>query len=176
MSTLLGREFRYDHSSPLADLPPDVARALQFWTIDDDDVLEDFLFSTLLADLHPASSDLPPGYAPLLAVLEFERHCNFSGWLAVSNEGAEQMQCIVDSYRTLGLEDEAHALARVCDAWSHMDRGNEEAYFAQLEDVCARAYGAEPNATSDTRIRLKTIMAFVRRHPEQFASPLDAST
>lgn len=146
---------------------------LQFWTIGDDQALEDFLFEDLLAGLDPETDwdALPRGYRPLIDVLEFERHCQFEGWTAVSNKGAEEMRRIIESYALVGLPDEARALAAVTDAYLQLPSDEDPAFYDVLRKAYVAARGA--GADFDDRIedRLPHVFRFVRNHPEWFGVP-----
>ena len=140
-----------------------------FWEIPDDEALEEFLFGDLLGALYASDADpdaLPKGYRPLLYALEFERHCQFESWLAVSNR-ADDMPDIIESYRFLGLPDEARALSAVFDAYQTVDDDADDFY-----DVLGKAYSSVPNRTSGFEIRIPLILAFVRANPELFGEPV----
>lgn len=144
---------------------------LRFWEIKDDNALEEFLFDDLLAgfdDIHFGSAEwaaFPPGYRPLIEVLEFERHQQFEGWTAVSNHGLAEMLSIIQSYKILGLHDEARALSSVLDAFR--DHGDSEPGF---HDRMERAYRSAGHATPDIEDRMPFIHQFIRQHPGCFAA------
>lgn len=100
--------------------PLSLDQELEFWNISDDEALEEFLVEDLLGGLYGNENidwaKMPVGYEPLLLVLEFERHCAFEGWTAVSNKGEDEMREIIAAYRELGLGDEAAALEAVTAA------------------------------------------------------------
>lgn len=151
---------------------PDVLEDEQhFWDIEDDQVLEDFLFDDLLAGLYGESdldwANLPPGYEPLLRVLEFERHCQFEGWTAVSNKGADEMRFICESYQVLGLDDEARALTAVTEAYVKLGDDDHD----DFHEILGQAYRTTPNETPEIEDRLPLIFAFVRAHPALFGVP-----
>ncbi|MCA9233263.1 MAG: hypothetical protein KDA57_21645, partial [Planctomycetales bacterium] len=108
---------------------------------------------------------LPPGYAPLVSVLEFERHCMFEGWGAVSNKGDEEMPYVIQSYRTIGLEQEAAALEKVFSAYSLHAGDEDEAYHDSLR----KAYRSVPNDFPEMEDRVPIMLEYVRAHPELFA-------
>ena len=143
-------------------------KELRFWAIDDDEELDDFLTGDLLPALFHELSEaqlrrLPRGYEPLVTMLEFERHQQFEGWTAVDNR-ADDMLEIIESYRFLGLDDEANALEAVRTAHAALDTDDPE----QLEDVLSEAYRSVPNSQSDEDDRIVSVFAFVRTHPELF--------
>jgi hypothetical protein len=146
---------------------------LQFWHIEDDQALEDFLFQDLLAGLDPDMdwNTLPKGYQPLIDVLEFERHCQFEGWTAVSNKGVNEMRRIIESYRFIGLLDEARALSAVTYAYSLIPDDEDPSFY----DVLSQAYASASHQTAEfeDRIedRLPLVFQFVRTHPELFGVP-----
>lgn len=146
---------------------------LQFWRIEDDEALEDFLFQDLLAGLDPDMdwNTLPQGYQPLIDVLEFERHCQFEGWTAVSNKGVDEMRRIIESYRFFGLQDEARALSAVTDAYSLLADDDDPSFY----DVLRQAYASASRQTAEfdecIEGRLLHLFQFVRSHPELFGVP-----
>jgi len=147
--------------------PHDLGPALRFWEIEDDSELEDFLFEDLLASVDGMRmldlSQMPPGYEPLITVLEFERHCQFEGWTAVSNR-ADEMESIVKGYRFTGLEDEAVALSKVLVAYNQLADDDIE----EFHDILGKAYGSVKNATPEIEDRIPVILGFVREHEELF--------
>jgi hypothetical protein len=157
--------------------PLTLDRERQFWTMEDDEELEEFLFGDLLSALWgevPPSHDeltnsqwraLPPGYRPLVLVLEFERHSQFEGWAAVENR-ADDLQEIIAAYRYMGLHDEAAALTAAIEALARTSGDDEDAFH----DALASAYRSVPNATPEYEDRVPRILAFVRAHPELFSA------
>lgn len=149
--------------------PLDLDREWQFWSIEDDEELDDFLSYDLLSALYGELSDaqwrtLPAGYPPLILVLEFERHSQFEGWTAVENR-ADELPAIIDAYRFVGLGDEAKALTAVADAYRVAASDDPKV----LDEVLGRAYASVPNTMSDCEDRATHLLAFVRSHPELFA-------
>ncbi|WP_171159767.1 hypothetical protein [Usitatibacter palustris] len=143
--------------------PEMLGAELAFWEIEDDDELDEFLSGDLLAAIY--GTDMPPlpkGYEPLLYVLEFERHCQFEGWTAIGNRSSD-MGRIIESYRVLGLADEASALEAVVAAAEKISDNDDE-----YHDVLGKAYGSVANKTPDIEDRLPLIYAFVRGHPDWF--------
>jgi hypothetical protein len=153
--------------------PLSLNKEMQFWTLEDED-LEEFLFEDLLSALYAQLTPdewrmLPAGYAPLVSVLEFERHCMFEGWTAVSNKGADEMPYIIASYRALGLPQEAVALSKVFDAYSLCAGDEDEEFHEKLSE----AYRSVPNNTPEMEDRVPHLLAYVRANPGLFgvASP-----
>jgi hypothetical protein len=147
--------------------PESLEAELRFWDMQDDEELADFLDEDILAGLYGNDSvgwkSLPAGYEPLVLVLEFERHCSFEGWTAVSNR-SEEMPSIIDAYRFLGLEDEANALAAVFQAY--IDLGNDD--HIHFHDILGRAYKSVPNRSPESEDRYPFILTFVRSNPRLF--------
>jgi hypothetical protein len=143
---------------------------LQFWTIEDDQTLEDFLLEDLLAGLDPDTdwSTLPQGYRPLIDVLEFERHCQFEGWTAVSNKGIVEMHRIIESYAHLGLPEEARALAAVTEAYAGLADDEDPKFYDTLRQAYIQARGIPADFDDSIEERLPQIFNFVRTHPEWF--------
>ena len=151
----------------IAELDPDAADMV-FWEISDDEELETYLFENLLDALDGSDIDLeslPPGYGPLLDVLEFELHCQSDGWTAVKNKGTEELRRIIDSYCFIGLNDESRALAAVLEAY----RGIVEEDKA-FHEVLGQAYRSVQNSTPDIEHRLPIIFAYVRNNAESFGT------
>lgn len=139
---------------------------LAFRTIQDDDVLDEFLGDVLGGLYGQVELDeLPPGYGPLVTVLEFERHCQFEGWTAVSNKGAEETVSIIESYRVVGLSDEAAALSKVLEAYVALADDEDEAFHDKL----GAAYRSMRNSTPEIEDRIPVILAYVRNNPSLFA-------
>jgi len=154
--------------SGLTTKPLVLDKELRFWAMDDDEELDDFLTGDLLPALFHELSEaqwrrLPRGYEPLVTMLEFERHQQFEGWTAVDNR-ADDMREIIESYRFLGLDDEANALEAVRKAHEALDDDDPEL----VEDVLSEAYRSVPNSQSDEDDRIVSVFAFVRMHPELF--------
>jgi hypothetical protein len=149
--------------------PDTLAQELQFWTMEDDDALDEFLFGDLLSGLY-ANDDiewtaLPSGYAPLVLVLEFERHCQFEGWTTISNKGETGMHEIISAYRELGLADEADALSRVTAAYIALADDDHE----DFHEILGAAYRSVPHSTPEIEDRLPLIFGYVRSNPALFA-------
>lgn len=145
--------------------PLTLDKEMQFWTLDDE-ALEEFLFEDLLSALYAQLSadewsKLPSGYAPIVSVLEFERHCMFEGWTAVSNKGADEMPYIISSYHALGLPQEAAALSKVYEAYSLWAGDEDEEFHERLSE----AYHSVPNSTPEMEDRVPIILAYVRANP-----------
>ena len=66
-------------------------------------------------------------------VLRFETHCKFSSWLAIENVGPFNMEWTRDSYRRIGLDEEAEALELAEKAWYDADGHEGNGYDAALE-------------------------------------------
>ena len=147
--------------------PDKLEGELAFWTIEDDEELDEFLFGDLLPALYGNVdlAPLPKGYASLIDVLEFERHCQFEGWTAVSNRSSE-MKRIIASYRFVGLAQEAAALTAVVAAYEKIDDDDEG-----FHDILGKAYGSVENDTPDVEDRTPILFTFVREHPELFGEP-----
>ncbi|MDX2219366.1 MAG: hypothetical protein SF172_10115 [Burkholderiales bacterium] len=141
---------------------------LQFWNIPDDEALIEFLDGDLLSALYGSDAidwnAMPPGYKPLLLVLEFERHCAFEGWTAVSNKGETDMAEIIAAYREVGLDDEASALVAVTAAYVGL--GDDD--HPDFHELLGKAYRSVPNATPDEEDRAVVILKFVRENPALF--------
>lgn len=155
----------------LATRPDILGPELQFWAIEDDEALEDFLFDDLLNALLLSKAldwqQLPPAYIALMLVVEFERHCQFEGWTAVSNKGADEMQVIIQAYEWVGLQDEARALKAVLEAYVKLGDDQHESFH----EILGQAYNSAENTTQDIEDRLPVILSFVRAHPEYFGVP-----
>ncbi|HEV2606778.1 MAG TPA: hypothetical protein VGT79_02230 [Xanthomonadaceae bacterium] len=154
--------------SGLTTKPLVLDKELRFWAIDDDEELDDFLTYDLLGALFGELSEeqwrrLPRGYRPLVTMLEFERHQQFEGWTAVENRCDDMLE-IIESYRFLGLDDEANALEAVRKAYAALDTEDPE----RLSDVLSEAYHSVPNSQSEEEVRMTAVYAFVRAHPELF--------
>ena len=151
--------------------PDQLGPELQFWAIEDDRALEDFLFDDLLSGLFGKEdvdgSKLPNGYIPLLLVLEFERHCQFEGWTAVSNKGQEGMREIIQAYQYVGLNDEAKALKAVANAYTELANDDHE----DFHEILGNAYRSVENSTPEIEDRLPHVFAFVRKNPQLFGVP-----
>jgi hypothetical protein len=150
--------------SGFEERPETLGAEQEFWTIADDQQLEEFLFSDLLAALYPDGERvlwkaLPSGYAPLLLVLEFERHCDFEGWTAVSNKGVDEMREIIRSYEVLGVPSEAKALTAVLARFQAVGDNPDE---------LGAAYSSVPNDMAERGDRMGKVLAFIRNHPERF--------
>jgi hypothetical protein len=147
--------------------PESLEAEMRFWDMQDDEELADFLDDDILAGLYGNDSvdwkSLPAGYEPLILVLEFERHCAFEGWTAVSNR-SEEMPAIIDAYRILGLDDEANALQVVFEAY--VDLGDDD--HIEFHDVLGRAYKSVPNRSPEPEDRYPVILAFVRNNARLF--------
>ncbi|MEW6679074.1 MAG: hypothetical protein AB1421_14250 [Pseudomonadota bacterium] len=165
----VGNQIRIGFITKAETLGPE----LQFWNIEDDQALEDFLFDDLLAGLDPDMdwSTLPRGYPPLIDVLEFERHCQYEGWTAVSNKGLVEMARIIDSYRTVGLDAEARALAAVTEAYSRLADDDHPDFHDILRQAYAGAQGQTGDFDEGIENRLSQVLRFVRTHPDWFGVP-----
>ncbi len=155
--------------------PTTLDKELQFWGIEPDEELGDFLINDLLGAFmisfpEEAWRYLPQGYAPLITVLEFESNCQFDGWVAISNEGVDRMQDIIQAYRYFNLSDEAEALQTVVEASASTD-----VYAEDYETILGAAYGSVRNSTPEFEERLSILVKFVQDHPEEFASTSSAS-
>jgi len=150
--------------------PLELEAERQFWNISDDDQLDEFLSSDLLGALYGNESidwsTMPAGYEPLLLVLEFERHCAFEGWTAVSNKGQNEMGQIVEAYRTLGLTEESAALEAVTAAYVAL--ANDD--HPDFQDILGTAYGSVPNKTREEEDRAPLIWAYVRSNSALFCA------
>ena len=114
---------------------PQTADDFRFWELPEES------FSTFMLHLainmdglmlkHSAFQKLPPGYRTVRYVLRFETHCKFSSWLAIENVGQFDMEWTRDSYRRIGLDEEAGALELAEKAWydanGHEGNGYDEA-------------------------------------------------
>ncbi|HRD72337.1 MAG TPA: hypothetical protein PK216_04860 [Aquimonas sp.] len=140
----------------------------------DDEALRDFLFDDLLAalDLDTDWTTPPRGDPPLLDVLEFERHCQFEVWTAVSNNGTEAMRWIVESDACVGLPEEAHALAAVNEANSRSPNPDVPEFHDILRKAYITALGDFTDFDDHTETRLPRIFDLVRSQPDWFDVPV----
>jgi hypothetical protein len=150
--------------------------ASRFWEIPSDDELFEFLMEDLMPALHLQVSDaqwasLPPGYAPLVTVLEFESHSQFEGWGAPANHRVAGMRTIVEAYRSLGLAQEADALHRVTEVLAtYPDVMDAKFDYGRWVEEAGAAYSTVPNDTPQFEDRIPAILAFVRSNPRLFAA------
>jgi hypothetical protein len=149
--------------------PLKLQEELQFWSISDDESLEEFLNYDLLAALYGKEtidwSTMPAGYEPVLLVLEFERHCAFEGWTAVSNKGEEEMGKIIAAYNTLGIAGEASAPEAVTAAYVALDDDDH----SEFHDILGEAYRSVENSTSEEDDRAPIVWEFIRQNPTLFS-------
>jgi hypothetical protein len=104
-------------------------------------------------------------------LLEFERHSQFGGWIAISNHGDEDMRMIVEAYRSLGLAQEADGLAAATTAARPFPHCTAPGFDgAAFNDAVSAAYGSKPNDTPAFEDRIPLILAFVRDNPRLFAA------
>ena len=94
----------------------------RFWEIPDEESFSTFMgYLAIQMDglmlKHSVFQQLPPGYRIVRYVLRFETHCKFSSWLAIENVGMFDMEWTRDSYRRIGLDEEAEALELAEKAW-----------------------------------------------------------
>jgi hypothetical protein len=154
--------------------PPELSTELRFWQILDDEALDDFLNEDLLSALYENENldwkTMPVGYEPLLRVLEFERHCAFEGWTAVSNKGEGEMTRILNAYSSLDMHEEAAALNAVVAAYVELSNNDHP----EFHDILAKAYRSVPNSTGDEYSRASFVRAYVRNNPHLFWSSTDA--
>jgi hypothetical protein len=148
----------------------------RFWEIADDERLEDFLFHEIMEPVQLRFPDeqrlaLPQAYRDLVAILEFESHCQFDGWTAVSNEGADRMRKIIESYRSIGLAQEAAALEAVVA--SYLATSDADPRF---HDILGAAYSSVANDLSEFEDRLRFILGWVRSNGHLFAEERRTST
>lgn len=148
--------------------PEKLVDELEFWNIDDDEKLDDFIlelpYALLLAGSEFDWSFLPKGYAPLVAAMEFELSCQNEGWVAISNAGEEGMQSVIEAYRYLGLNDEAAALASVLQKYLEIDDEDEK-----FHQILSDAYDSVKNSTPELEDRLVVVRNFVRENGRLFA-------
>jgi hypothetical protein len=147
--------------------PKSLGKYAQFWNIENDDELEDFLFDDLLAATFDSQNvDLnimPKGYDIILNVLEFERHCQFSGWYAICNR-FDSMQNIINSYQKIGLEEEAAALHAVLKAFNKILDVN----IVEFSEILSKAYRKIPNSTQNIEDKIPYILKFIRNNVNLF--------
>lgn len=138
---------------------------LNFWEKDDDS-LDDFLFDAI-ADVilcleEDDLAELPKPYCVLAAVMEFERHMQYDGWSAISNEGSDQMEIIIDGYRVLGLHTTALALRTA----SNECQANSEKSSNERSSIVEAAYlsSITPKASFDEsyETRIEVIRKYAR--------------
>lgn len=143
--------------------PKLLGKYAQFWNIEDDDELEEFLFDDLLAATFDSQnvdlSIMPEGYDIILNVLEFERHCQFSGWYAICNR-SDSMQNIINSYQKIGLEEEAIALHAVLKAFNNILDVN----IVEFYEILSKAYREIPNSTRNIEDKIPYILKFIRNN------------
>ena len=94
---------------------PQTADDFRFWELPNEESFSTFMLHLAihvdgLMLKHSAFQKLPPGYRIVRYVLRFETHCKFSSWLAIENVGLFDMEWTRDSYRRIGLGEEADAL------------------------------------------------------------------
>ena len=110
---------------------------LDFWNeLEGEDLNE--LFFTLATELILSDLDentIPLGYKLVAYIYHWESNCLFSGWYAIENY-SDMLPTIIDCYKQVGLEQEALAIAKACEAWD-----SEE----QDHDKVGAAYGSVDN-------------------------------
>ncbi len=134
--------------------PESLSSELQFWDINDDDILDEFLlkelpYALLLAPKEFEWSQLPEAYAPLVKMMEFELECMSDGWGALNGADEEDMKEIISAFRYFGLVDEANALSAVFDRFvtitttTKTDTGTST--DAELNEKAPPEHEGEPN-------------------------------
>ncbi|MBL4773712.1 MAG: hypothetical protein JKX98_08980 [Alcanivoracaceae bacterium] len=152
--------------------PKKLGKYAQFWKVEDDDELEEFLFDDLLAATFDSQNiDLnlmPKGYDIILNVLEFERHCQFSGWYAICNR-SDSMHNIINCYQQIGLEEEATALHTVWKAYNDLLDDNIE----EFSEILSKAYREIPSSTPNIEDKIPYILKFIRNNTDLFIEQND---
>lgn len=164
--------FNKHNSSPamsMAVQPEALDAEREFWNIQDDEQLDDFLlelpYALLLAGHEFDWTGLPEGYVPLTTAMEFELGCQNEGWIAVSNSGEEKMLEVIKAYSYLGLHDEAAALSAVLDKYLEFNTDDGEEFDQEIGAV----YGSVENKTPELEDRLEVVRYFVRENSKFFA-------
>lgn len=110
---------------------------VEFWNdLEGEDLNEQFfLLATelILSDIDEDS--IPVGYKLAAYIYHWESNCLFSGWYAIENY-RDMLPAIIDSYKQVGLTQEARALELANEAWD-----SEE----QDHDKVGAAYGSVDN-------------------------------
>lgn len=88
-------------------------------------------FGLLLYQSNVLEEALPRAYAQVAYLFDWEAQCQASGWCAFNNR-ADVIDLVLQSYREIGLENEASALTSALHVWKESD-GNLEATSAAYE-------------------------------------------
>ena len=141
---------------------PQTADDFRFWELPDKESFSTFMLHLAiqmdgLMLKHSIFQKLPPGYRIVRYVLRFETHCKFSSWLAIENVGPFDMEWTRDSYRRIGLDEEAGALELAEKAW--YDAGGDE---GNGYDAAGEAYRSVENQHQDEDDRWFHILDLLR--------------
>jgi len=99
-----------------------------------------------------------------VAVLEFERQCDFGDWTAVENKTHTEIEYIVDSYRAVGMAKEfEHLQSVLADCIEYVGDDSGELY-----DVMVAMYGETSEDYEDEDERIDAMLPYVRQNPELF--------
>lgn len=149
-------------SGPGNAVLPNSAKEFKFWTIPDEQTFSTFMEHLAiqmdaLAIKHTEFQKLPEGYRIVRYVLRFETHCKFSSWMAIQNVGPHDMEWTRDSYRRIGLNEEATALELAEKAWYDAGGHDGNGYEAAGE-----AYRSVSNPHQDEDDRWFHILGILR--------------
>ena len=90
-------------------------------------------FGSLLYSSDIREECLPPAYAHVAYLFDWEAQCQFSGWYAFENR-AESIDRVIEGYSEIGLRAEAEALSAALKAWQDSD-GSHEATSAAYNEL-----------------------------------------
>jgi len=153
--------------NPYAQTPgqvevPQTADDFRFWELPDKESFSTFMLHLAiqmegLMLKHSVFQKLPPGYRIVRYALRFETHRKFSSWLAIENVGQFDMEWTRDSYRRIGLDEEAEALEFAEKAWYDANGDEGNGY-----DAARNAYQSVENPYQDEDERWFHILNILR--------------
>jgi hypothetical protein len=129
---------------------------LSFWLYLDHMDLTEKLFelSSALMIEQIELTGLPKGYQIIAYIFYWETNCQFSGWYALENLSGYLGE-IVNSYKEIGLDDEALGIQKAAELWDES---------LQNYDEVSAAYKSVSNPYADENMRWDYINKFIKKN------------
>lgn len=162
----------YEYMGLYTPPPETFDQESQFWLIQDDDELLDVcdeLCGALERLDEDSLAELPSGYRPLAAVLNFELHRQGDGWQALLDREPYEIQKVIEGYRVFGLLDEAKAIEAALSESLKLPFDETADWYSQAYDRISDAYRSVNSSTPEIDDRLLALVNFVRSNPQLFS-------
>jgi len=140
---------------------PGVAIPKEFWKITNDELFYQVLgFMPLFVPQELLDRpDVPPGFRLAWPIFSLEDDYHFNGWTAISNAGETILRNAVESFRSIGMQEEATALEAALRVYL-TDPENEEGWAA--------AYRSVPNPYEEGDNKNEALRAYFSRNRHLF--------